>query len=151
VRRILEENMTSGTGTGAYFGGTSAGKTGTTDNFADAWFCGFTPSLEATIWIGYPRGEIPMLSVHGIAVSGPTFPATIWRLFMEPAVKYAPFPTEFPVATHEPVWKSPTLQYAMSGSYSPSSSSGGYSAPAQPTQTQTTDNQGFVQVPDNGH
>jgi hypothetical protein len=92
-----------------------------------------------------------MLSVHGIAVSGPTFPATIWRLFMEPAVKYAPFPTEFPVATREPVWKSPTLQYAMSGSYSPSSSSGSYSAPAQPTQTQTTDNQGFVQVPDNGH
>jgi penicillin-binding protein 1A len=153
VTRILEENMTSGTGTGAYFGGTSAGKTGTTDNFADAWFCGFTPGLEATIWIGYPRGEIPMLSVHGIAVSGPTFPATIWRLFMEPAVKYAPFPTAFPVATHAPVWRSHTLQYAMSGGYSPSSSSGSYSAPAQPTQTQTqtTDNQGFVQVPNNGH
>src|SRR5207247_7819638 len=44
VTRILEENMTSGTGTGAYFGGTSAGKTGTTDNFADAWFGGLTLS-----------------------------------------------------------------------------------------------------------
>ena len=48
VTRILEENMTSGTGTGAYFGKTSAGKTGTTDNYADAWFCGFTPRLEAS-------------------------------------------------------------------------------------------------------
>jgi len=151
VTRILEENMTSGTGTGAYFGATSAGKTGTTDNFADAWFCGFTPSLEATIWIGYPQGEIPMLSVHGIAVSGPTFPAQIWRLFMEPAQKYAPFPKEFPVATHAPVWTSHTLQYAMSGGYSTSSSGGSYSAPTQDTTpTQDDGNQGFVQVPDNG-
>jgi penicillin-binding protein 1A len=150
VTRILEENMTSGTGTGAYFGATSAGKTGTTDNFADAWFCGFTPSLEATIWLGYPRGEIPMLSVHGIAVSGPTFPAQIWRYFMEPAVKYAPQPKEFPVATHAPVWTSHTLQYAMSGGYSTSSSSGSYSAPTGTT-PQNDSNQGFVQVPDNGH
>jgi penicillin-binding protein 1A len=151
VTRILQENMTSGTGTGAYFGATSAGKTGTTDNFADAWFCGFTPSLEATIWIGYPRGEIPMLSVHGIAVSGPTFPAQIWRMFMEPALKYAPFPRDFPVATHEPVWTTHTLQYAMSGGYS-TSSSGSYSAPSQQTTTtQDNGNQGFTQVPDNGH
>ena len=90
VVRILEENMTSGTGVGAYFGGTSAGKTGTTDNYADAWFCGFFPGLEATIWIGYPKGEIPMTSVHGISVSGPTFPATIWKLFMEHAADTVP-------------------------------------------------------------
>jgi penicillin-binding protein 1A len=157
VTRILEENMTSGTGTGAYFGATSAGKTGTTDNFADAWFCGFTPSLEASIWLGYPRGEIPMLSVHGIEVSGPTFPATIWKLFMEQAVKYAPSPTQFPVATHSPVWISHTLQYAMSGSFSTSSSSsssgGTYTPPSQGTTPSAGDgNQGFVQVPgDNGH
>jgi penicillin-binding protein 1A len=153
VTRILEENMTSGTGTGAYFGATSAGKTGTTDNFADAWFCGFTPSLEATIWLGYPRGEIPMLSVHGIEVSGPTFPASIWRLFMEPAVKYAPFPKEFPVATHAPVWTSHRLQYAMSGGYYSTSSSGSYSTPSQTTQNENdgNSNQGFVQVPGNGH
>jgi penicillin-binding protein 1A len=153
VTRILSENMTSGTGTGAYFGSTSAGKTGTTDNFADAWFCGFTPGLEATIWIGYPRGEIPMLSVHGIEVSGPTFPATIWRLFMEPAVKYAPFPKEFPVATHAPVWTSHTLQYAMSGGYYSTSSSGGTYTPSQqaPQQQQNDGNQGFVQVPNDGH
>jgi penicillin-binding protein 1A len=150
VTRILEENMTSGTGVGAYFGKTSAGKTGTTDNYADAWFCGFTPSLEATIWIGYPRGEIPMLSVHGIAVSGPTFPATIWKYFMEPALRYAPFPGAFPVAKTQPVWRSPTLQYAMSGGYYPTYSSG-YSAPQQQPSGPTDKNQGFVQVPNNGN
>jgi penicillin-binding protein 1A len=151
VTRILGENMTSGTGTGAYFGQTSAGKTGTTDNYADAWFCGFTPSLEATIWIGYPQGEIPMTSVHGIAVSGPTFPATIWKLFMEQAVKYSPGPKEFPVPRDPPVWKSHTLQYAMSGGYYSSSSSSGYSSsPTQATPSQNDNNQGFVQVPGNG-
>jgi penicillin-binding protein 1A len=150
VTRILGENMTGGTGTGAYFGKTSAGKTGTTDNFADAWFCGFTPSLEATVWIGYPQGEIPMRSVHGISVSGPTFPAEIWRLFMEKAVAYAPFPTAFPVPKTAPVWKSPTLQYAMSGGYYTSnSSSSGYSEPTQ-EEPQNEGDQGFVQVPGNG-
>ncbi len=135
VTRILEENMTSGTGVGAYFGRTSGGKTGTTDNYADAWFSGFTPSLEATVWIGYPQGEIPMTSVHGIAVSGPTFPATIWKLFMERAVDYAPYPTEFPAPTTSPHWTYHNLQYALSGAtYSPSSS-GTYTPPARTTTT----------------
>jgi len=137
VTRILEENMTSGTGVGAYFGRTSAGKTGTTDSYADAWFCGFTPSLEATVWIGYPKGEIPMTSVHGISVSGPTFPATIWKLFMERAVDYAPYPTEFPVAKTSPHWTYHNLQYALSGAYSTPSSST-YTPPAQPTSPTTT-------------
>src|ERR671932_331076 len=103
VTRILEENMTRGTGVGAYFGKLSAGKTGTTDSFADAWFCGYTPALEATVWIGYPKGEIPMRDVHGISVSGPTFPATIWRTYMIKAMrgtKRADF-TEPPVL---PTW-----------------------------------------------
>jgi penicillin-binding protein 1A len=144
VTRILEENMTSGTGRGAYFGHTSAGKTGTTDSFADAWFCGFLPSLEATVWIGYPSGEIPMTSVHGISVSGPTFPATIWRLFMEKASDYAPFPKDFPVARSSPVWVSHHLQYAMSGAYS--TSSGGGVSPAA-TSTTGSGGDGFQQAP----
>ena len=91
VTRVLEENMVHGTGVGAHVAGrVDAGKTGTTDDYADAWFCGYTPSLEATVWIGYPRGEIPMLDVHGAAVSGPTLPATAWRLFMERALAGSP-------------------------------------------------------------
>jgi penicillin-binding protein 1A len=129
VVRILKENMTSGTGVGAYFTPESAGKTGTTDDYADAWFCGFTPALEGTVWIGFPAGEIPMRSVHGISVSGPTFPATIWKLFMERAVDYAPYPTGFPTPTTSPVWRSPSLKWAMSSGSSSydSSSSSGYS------------------------
>jgi penicillin-binding protein 1A len=144
---ILEKNMTSGTGVGAYFGGTAAGKTGTTDNYADAWFCGFTPGLEATVWIGYPKGEIPMTSVHGISVSGPTFPATIWKLFMERAITYAPFPKEFSSPKTEPVWITHKLQYAMSGGYYSSSYSSG-SSPAQTTTSSGNDTaDGFSQVP----
>jgi penicillin-binding protein 1A len=86
VTHVLEENMLHGTGTGAHVvGRVDAGKTGTTDDYADAWFCGYTPSLEATVWIGYPQAEAPMLDVHGAPVSGPTLPATAWKLFMDRA------------------------------------------------------------------
>src|SRR3954451_15382079 len=116
VTQILEQNMLHGTGIGAYFGRPSAGKTGTTDSYADAWFCGFTPKLQATVWIGYPRGEIPMLSVHGTAVSGPTFPATIWRSFMTAAVGNSS-PVDFRVPAVLPTWRSFTRgQYAV-GTY----------------------------------
>jgi len=150
VVRILEENMTSGTGVGAYFGKTSAGKTGTTDNYADAWFCGFVPALEATVWIGYPRAEIPMRSVHGISVSGPTFPATIWKLFMERASNYAPFPKEFPAPKDRPIWISHKLQYAMSGGYYSSSSGSGTYTPPPATTGSGNSPDGFSQVPGNG-
>jgi penicillin-binding protein 1A len=91
VTKVLEQNMLHGTATGAHVAGrVDAGKTGTTDNYADAWLCGYTPSLEATVWIGYPRGEVPMLEVHGAAVSGPTLPATAWHLFMERALTGSP-------------------------------------------------------------
>jgi penicillin-binding protein 1A len=104
VTQVLMQNMLYGTGRGAHVAGRSdAGKTGTTDNYADAWFSGYTPRLEATVWIGYPQGEVPMLDVHGIAVSGPTFPADIWHLFMETADgSRADVP--FPAPTTKPVW-----------------------------------------------
>lgn len=115
VTRVLELNMTGGTGTGAHVSGhTDAGKTGTTDNYADAWFSGYTPRLEATVWIGYPSAEIPMFDVHGIAVSGPTFPAQIWHLFMETAIGNRP-DVPFPVATGKPVWTSWRGQYQYTG------------------------------------
>jgi penicillin-binding protein 1A len=90
VTKILEDNVLGGTGVGAYFGRPAAGKTGTTDNHADAWFSGYVPQLQTTVWVGYPQGEIPMENVHGIAVAGGTFPATIWKLFMETAMANTP-------------------------------------------------------------
>jgi penicillin-binding protein 1A len=108
VNRVLEENMLHGTGLGAHLPGRiDAGKTGTTDDYADAWFCGYTPTLETTVWMGYPQGEIPMLDVHGAAVSGPTLPATAWRLFMEHALAGTPdlaFPEPVSPAQFEP-WR----------------------------------------------
>ncbi len=133
VTKILEDNVLQGTGVGAYFGRPAAGKTGTTDNHADAWFSGYTPQLETTVWIGYPQGEIPMEDVHGIAVAGGTFPATIWRLFMERALAKSPELTwQYP---RDPVvWRPwtqgqygsslrPTYTYSPSSAYSPTTSS----------------------------
>jgi penicillin-binding protein 1A len=86
VTSILEQNIQSGTGTRAAFGRPAAGKTGTNEEHADAWFAGYTPELATTVWMGFTGGEIPMENVHGISVSGGSFPAEIWRLFMEPAL-----------------------------------------------------------------
>jgi penicillin-binding protein 1A len=104
VTEILEDNMRYGTGTGASIGRPAAGKTGTTDHHADAWFSGYTPDLQTTVWVGYARGEIPMENVHGIAVAGGTFPAEIWRRFMEPAVATMPA-RDFPEPKQPPVWQ----------------------------------------------
>jgi len=90
VTQILEDNVSYGTGVRAAFGRPAAGKTGTTDKHADAWFVGYTPDLSTAVWMGYPAGEIPMESVHGIAVSGGSFPAQIWRLLMERTIGLRP-------------------------------------------------------------
>jgi len=83
--KILEQNVQGGTGTAANIGCAAAGKTGTTDNFNDAWFVGYTPHLAASVWVGYPNALIEMTSVHGISVAGGTFPAQIWHSFMTTA------------------------------------------------------------------
>ncbi|MEX2193793.1 MAG: transglycosylase domain-containing protein [Thermoleophilaceae bacterium] len=80
--RILQQNVQSGTGGNAQIGCPAAGKTGTTDNFADAWFVGYTPELATAVWVGYPNARKPMRGVHGINVAGGTFPAQIWGGFM---------------------------------------------------------------------
>jgi penicillin-binding protein 1A len=82
LARILKMNIQSGTGTGANPGFVAGGKTGTTDDFGDAWFAGITTDASTVVWVGYPNAKIPMTAVHGIQVAGGTFPATIWRLFM---------------------------------------------------------------------
>ena len=113
VTRILEQNMQSGTGTRAAFGRPAAGKTGTNEKHADAWFAGYTPELATTVWMGYTRAEIPMENVHGISVSGGSFPAEIWRLFMEPALEGTE-PAAFSEPAVWPEWKDFTRgKYAL--------------------------------------
>ena len=115
VTRILEQNIQHGTGyPNAVIGRTAAGKTGTTDNHADAWFCGYTPNLQATVWVGHPKGQIPMESVHGIRVAGGTFPAQIWGMFMREALAYSP-PREWESPKDWVEWDYWRGQYQYSG------------------------------------
>jgi penicillin-binding protein 1A len=91
VTYALEGVVQHGTGTAAYFGRPAAGKTGTAENFVDAWFCGYVPQLAACVWVGYPKAEIPLYNVEGIsAVFGGSLPAEIWRRFMSEAAKNLP-------------------------------------------------------------
>jgi penicillin-binding protein 1A len=131
VTRILEQNVQYGTGTRAAFGRPAAGKTGTNEEHADAWFAGYTPDLATTVWLGFTKGEIPMENVHGISVSGGSFPAEIWRLFMEPALEGTE-PTPFAEPAVWPQWKSFTRgQYALA--YDP------YATQSESTETETTE------------
>jgi penicillin-binding protein 1A len=92
VTYALEGVVKFGTGTAAALADRpAAGKTGTAENFQDAWFCGFVPQLVACVWVGYPRAEIPLQNVEGIAgVVGGTLPAQIWHEFMTGAVSSLP-------------------------------------------------------------
>ncbi len=81
---ILEDVVRSGTGRRAGIPGRSvAGKTGTNDNYADAWFVGYTPELVVAVWVGYPDRLRPMLTeFNGEPVTGGTLPAVIWKEFV---------------------------------------------------------------------
>jgi len=89
---ILKGVIKSGTGTKAAIGRPAAGKTGTTQENSDAWFVGYTPQLVAAVWVGHPGSMKPMNNVHGIKVTGGTFPAQIWASFMKAAL--APLPKD---------------------------------------------------------
>jgi penicillin-binding protein 1A len=85
---ILEQVVEQGTGKRARLSGrTAAGKTGTTDNYGDAWFVGYTPELAVAVWVGYPNELRPMeTEFHGKPVAGGTLPAQIWKAFMTRAL-----------------------------------------------------------------
>jgi membrane peptidoglycan carboxypeptidase len=103
---ILQKVLTQGTGRRAALPDyPTAGKTGTTENYGDAWFVGYTPRLAVAVWVGYPKELRPMLTeFHGEAVAGGTFPAEIWKTFMERALDHL---------KHEPIdFPSPLVPYA---------------------------------------
>jgi penicillin-binding protein 1A len=87
VTRILEQNIQSGTGQAAQIGCPAAGKTGTVDEFVDAWFAGFTPNLSTAVWVGYPEDTrvqmVPPTTPREVA--GGTYPAEIWGAYMREA------------------------------------------------------------------
>jgi penicillin-binding protein 1A len=89
VHDMLTGVVQHGTGTEAQISGVDvAGKTGTTTNYADAWFVGWTPQLTTAVWVGFPNKLVPMLSdYNGAPVEGGTYPAIIWHSFMVQALQ----------------------------------------------------------------
>jgi penicillin-binding protein 1A len=128
VTKILHQNVLSGTGTKANIGCPAAGKTGTTSDFNDAWFVGYTPKLATATWVGYPNALVSMLSVHGIQVAGGTFPAQIWHDYMN--IAKGNFCGDFPPPTTPVHWAPFYGHYATTGSTGPT-------GPAGPTTTTT--------------
>jgi penicillin-binding protein 1A len=110
-RRVAEENdalqavyamkqvLCCGTAAGNSPGFDAFGKTGTTDDEADVWFCGASTEVAACVWVGHPEGRVPMPGYSGGAIAAP-----IWRAFMvavhenlEPGTFPAPSFTGAPV------------------------------------------------------
>ena len=127
--QVLQTVVTSGTGTSANYGCPAAGKTGTTSNYTDAWFVGYTPGLSTAVWVGYPNATTSMTDVNGLGPGfGGTLAAPIWRDYMQAASAGScssfPLPAEF--------WQGKPY-------FGPHSVSGSLSvAPVQPTSTTTT-------------
>jgi penicillin-binding protein 1A len=106
VNDLLQQVIQQGTGRRAALPGwPAAGKTGTTENHGDAWFVGYTPQLVTAVWVGYPSQLRPMLTeFHGDPVAGGTYPAQIWKSFMEAALPY--------LGKQPEAFESPELDYA---------------------------------------
>jgi penicillin-binding protein 1A len=96
--QILQKVVLEGTGTAANIGRPQIGKTGTAQNYSDAWFVGAIPQLVAAVWVGFPQGQLSMCCgrTRISPVYGGTWPAQIWRAFMVNATAHLPekpFPT----------------------------------------------------------
>ena len=114
---VLTEVVDRGTGKAAAFGrpdGT-AGKTGTSENYSDAWFVGYTPELSTSVWMGYSDGQRPLVNIKGLArVFGGTLPAQTWHNFMAAALDgvapstFATPSAALPAPTLPPVAPTPT-------------------------------------------
>jgi penicillin-binding protein 1A len=89
VQTMLQGPVQQGTATAAAISGVAvSGKTGTTSNYGDAWFVGWTPQMTVAVWVGFPDKLIPMNTLYnGGPVEGGTFPAIIWHAFMVQALQ----------------------------------------------------------------
>ena len=109
VDKILEGNTRFGTAAAmpSYYGGIAAGKTGTTTNSADAWFCGFDPKLATAVWMGYPQAEVPMPGVQGA-----TYCVPIWGKYYQMVFGARPI-ADFVQPARLPVYKPWVGRYAV--------------------------------------
>ncbi|HYH49304.1 MAG TPA: penicillin-binding transpeptidase domain-containing protein, partial [Acidimicrobiia bacterium] len=95
MNKILTGVIEGGTGTAARIGRPAAGKTGTSEEYQNAWFVGYTPTLSTAVWVGHKEGNIAMRGVRGVgSVAGGTWPARLWHDYMIEAMRGVPA-TEF--------------------------------------------------------
>jgi penicillin-binding protein 1A len=89
---VLRAAVENGTGSAArLYDRQVAGKTGTTSDYTDARFVGYTTNLVTSVWLGYDKHEQKLVNIHGLAgVSGGSLPAQIWRDFMVQATQNRP-------------------------------------------------------------
>jgi penicillin-binding protein 1A len=97
VTSVLQRVMADGTGVRARIGRPAAGKTGTGQEYRDAWFVGYTPELATAVWMGFPdegtRSMVPPAT--SVRVTGGTWPATAWQRYTSAALasrSVTPFP-----------------------------------------------------------
>jgi penicillin-binding protein 1A len=104
VTSVLQQGVERGTGTAARLDRPVAGKTGTAQEWRDAWFAGYTTDLATAVWVGYHKGQIDMVPPKtSIKVTGGSYPAQIWHDYMAAAVDGTPV-----MAFHPPPTSSTT-------------------------------------------
>ncbi|MFL5912048.1 MAG: transglycosylase domain-containing protein, partial [Gaiellaceae bacterium] len=150
MRSLLRGVVLNGTGTHAQVSEWSAGKTGTTENYGDAWFVGFTNRYTAAVWVGYPdKLRFMRTEYRGRPVEGGTYPADIWHSMMQsiigiydarhPGQKDKSTPGEGPSVTPAPSVPStegtgPSAPSQPAKPAPPKGGGGGNKAPQQPQQ-----------------
>ena len=148
----LEAVVDRGTGTHAQIGDgrAVAGKTGTAQEYRDAWFGGYTPDLAAAVWVGHPHGQVemqPCSVTHRRGaeicraprigqVTGGSWPAEIWQRFMSAALEGVP-PSDFPKPGGIVVVTVDTRNGCLAGAFTPSDSRARaeFAAGTEPTKT----------------
>lgn len=91
---MMQDVVNYGTGAGVrrYFQYPAAGKTGTTQNFSDAWFVGYTPDLVAGVWVGFDDHRVKFTNWYG---QGAKAALPIWAMFMQAAYKELNLPLRY--------------------------------------------------------
>jgi penicillin-binding protein 1A len=87
---ILHQNVLGGTAVKSAIGCPTAAKTGTTNDFIDAWLDGYNSRYSTVVWMGYPNKRVSMTSVHGEIQQGGKLPSDIWHAYMSAVTEGQP-------------------------------------------------------------